>query len=98
MALASAEGGSVPSKCEFVPETVTLPSLRRFLGMGKEQLPSTPSFLLGRLLSALLVRSQEPVTLSTVSQERLWTTAVSPETDEHAGRAPVPDREAAELG
>ena len=66
--------------------------------MGSEQLPSTSSLLLGRLLSPVIVRSQEPVTLSALSQERLWTTVVSPEIDKHAGRAPVSDMGAAELG
>ena len=66
--------------------------------MGSEQLPSTSSLLLGRLPSPAIVRSQEPVTLSALSQERLQTTVVSPEIDKHAGRAPVPDMGATELG
>ena len=66
--------------------------------MGSEQLPSTSVLLLGRLLSPVIVRSQEPVTLSALSQERLRTTVVSPEIDKYVGRAFVPDTGAAELG
>ena len=98
MAPAFPSWGSGASAWELIAERLSLPSVRSFLGMGSEQLPSTSSLLLGRLLSPVIVRSQEPVTLSALSQERLWTTVVSPEIDKHAGRAPVSDMGAAELG
>ena len=67
-------------------------------GSGVFYLSTSACSFLGRLLSPVIVRSQEPVTLSALSQERLWTTVVSPEIDKHAGRAPVSDMGAAELG
>lgn len=98
MAPASPSWGSDAFTWELIEERVSLPSFRSFLCMGSEQLPCTSSFLLGRLLSPAIVRSQEPVTLSALSQERLRATVVSPEMDKQAGRAPVPDMGATELG